>query len=102
MDLLDDDRVLDLRPRAKRTDAAAVIDEERRRAPALPEANAALRSWQGPTPQEPPRQAIDGACAICATRPARVACPACGLGVCSTDLWSMLGLCKRCAAERSA
>lgn len=102
MDLLDDDRVLDLRPRARRTDAAAVIDEERRRAPPLPAANAALRGWEGPVPEPTARESPAGPCAICATRAARTACPACGLGVCATDLWSMLGLCKRCAAERSA
>jgi hypothetical protein len=102
LDLLDDDRLLDLRPRARRTDAAAVIGEERARAAPTPEANAALREWAGPAPaaQAPPEP--QGPCAVCSAKPARLRCPACGLGVCSADVWTMLGLCRPCAAERIA
>lgn len=102
MDLLDDDRLLDLRPRARRTDAAAVIDEERARAVPTPEANAALRDWAGPAHSQAAPAGAQGQCTVCEARPARTLCPVCGLGVCSSDVRTMLGLCRRCATERAA
>jgi hypothetical protein len=101
MDLLDDDRLLDLRPRARRTDAAAVIAEERARAAPLPEANEDLRSWSPPdeAPPSPARDAARGPCSVCQARAAATMCPGCGQGVCTADRWSLLGLCKRCTAE---
>lgn len=80
MDLLADDFLLDLRPRARRPAAA-------------------------PTPVQAPVPAVkpvEGPCALCGTRPARTACASCGRGVCSIDLWSMLGLCKSCVAPEGA
>jgi hypothetical protein len=104
MDLLDDDRLLDLRPRARRTDAAAVIGEERSRAEPVPEANEALRQWPGAPVEPTPAKPTDptALCAVCGAKPARATCPACQQGVCVADLWSMLGLCKRCAAKARA
>ena len=111
LDLLGDDRLLDLRPRARRTDAAAVIDEERRRAPPPPAANQALREWAAPT-QTSGTAASGGAgtgagtalamCAVCGTRPARSTCRNCGRGACTTDTWAMLGLCKSCVNASGA
>jgi hypothetical protein len=99
MDLLDDDRLLDLRPRARRTDAAAVIAEERSRAAPLPEANADLMAWSRPEGTPAPAAApVRGACSVCQARPATSDCAGCGQGVCAGDRWSLLGLCKRCAA----
>lgn len=97
MDLLDDDRLLDLRPRARRTDPAAVLQEERSRAVRLPEANAALRDWTRPA--EPQQSSVTESCAVCGTRPSRGTCPACGLGVCTADVQPLLGLCRTCAAR---
>lgn len=97
--LLDDDRLLDLRPRAKRTDAAAVIGEERARQAPTPAANQALREWAptlAPVPEAP--AVAGGLCAVCNARPTRALCRACGRGACAGDLWSMLGVCKSCVA----
>lgn len=44
-----------------------------------------------------PRAAPEGPCAVCAARPARLACAGCGRGVCAADHWSLLGLCRPCA-----
>ncbi|MEA3166821.1 MAG: hypothetical protein QOJ26_1695, partial [Thermoplasmata archaeon] len=46
MDLLDDDSVIDLRPRGKKTDPAAFIEQQRRRASPVPAENAPLRDWE--------------------------------------------------------
>ena len=95
MDLLDDDSVLDLRPRGRKTDPADFIEQQRRRAPAVPAQNAPLRDWGEGTPA-PPTPAVDlGACARCG-KPARSRCAQCGQAVCAADAWSMLGLCKAC------
>ena len=102
VDLLGDDRLLDLRPRARRTDAAAVIDEERRRTAPPPAANQALREWADTAAA--PATSTGGAanlglCALCGTKPARSACRNCGRSACTADLWSMLGLCKSCVKD---
>lgn len=104
MDLLDDDTLLDLRPRGRRTDPAAFIERERRRT-TLPPENPALRDWQETAPLAPadPRAPREGTevCALCGTRQARSTCAHCGRAVCTTDLWTMLGLCRQCAAAGS-
>jgi hypothetical protein len=100
--LLDDDRVLDLRPRARRTDPGAVAAEERARRPPLPAANAALREWSeaGPDGRVPApvgqAPAASDRCSVCGTRAAKVLCRNCGQGACTMDTWSLLGMCKRC------
>lgn len=114
--LLDDDRLIDLRRRARATDPAAVLAEEGRRT-AMPAANAALRAWPTPTAAAPPeggsathaqpgrpdqdRAAAGGPalCGLCGTRPARGTCAMCGRGACAADLWVMLRLCRGCASE---
>lgn len=112
-DLLDDDALLDLRQRAKRTDPAAVLDEERRRTP-LPASNPALRAWQGNAPPAAPgapraatpdgddanaANANDLLCQLCRTRPQRGQCAMCGRRACAADLWVMLRLCRDCASD---
>lgn len=103
VDLLGDDRVLDLRPRARRTDAAAVAAEERARRPPLPAANAALRDWSQSTSAAPaeaaPPTTAGGMCSLCGTRAAKTVCRNCGLGACAIDTWTLLGLCKRCVDD---
>ena len=102
MDLLDDDEVIDLRPRGKKTDPAAFIEQQRRRAPQVPSENGALRDW-GERPQPPAATPSElGLCARCGTRQARGRCAQCGQAVCATDAWSMLGLCKACVAANTA
>ena len=97
MDLLDDD-VIDLRPRGRKTDPAAFVEQQRRRAPQVPSENAPLREW-GDRPVQAPGTVGDlGACVRCGTRQARGRCAQCGEAVCSADAWSMLGLCKACVA----
>ncbi|HJQ92891.1 MAG TPA: hypothetical protein VJ874_01245, partial [Candidatus Thermoplasmatota archaeon] len=101
MDLLDDDEVIDLRPRGKKTDPAAFIEQQRRRAPQVPSENLPLREW-GERPEQPPAASGGlGLCERCGTRPAKVRCAQCGEGVCTPDAWSMLGLCKQCVAANS-
>lgn len=103
MDILDDDSVIDLRPRGKKTDPAAFIEQQRRRATPVPEENAALRDWgERPEPSAPATGTELGPCAACATRPARSRCAQCGKAVCAADAWSMLGLCKACVAANVA
>lgn len=101
VDLLDDDALLDLRRRGRSTDPAAVIAEERRRGPALPQANESLTSWQATAkaaPTTPARPSGPALCPICTTRPGRQTCNACRRVVCPADVWTMLGLCKSCAS----
>lgn len=71
-DLLDDDGLIDLRPRPVSTT---------------------------PSPGPPPRSVAvaQGPCAVCGARPARALCAACGRGACGADLWALLGVCKDCA-----
>ncbi|MHB1261289.1 MAG: hypothetical protein ACYC2H_06190 [Thermoplasmatota archaeon] len=103
MDLLDDDSVIDLRPRGKKTDPAAFIEQQRRRATPVPEENAALRGWeQRPEPPAPTQGGELGLCSTCGTRQARSRCAQCGKAVCAADAWSMLGLCKACVAANVA
>lgn len=91
MDLLDDDSLLDLRRRARPTDAAAVLAEERR-----------LRQSKAPAPLPPPAAPppADGTrCALCNARPPRDTCVQCGRPACAADLWIMLRLCRTCASD---
>lgn len=85
-DLLDDDGLLDLRPR--RSGARTNPD---------------LEAWakQHAAPAAPPTAPTEeGACHVC-QRPARRRCGACGRPACTADLWVMFGLCAACAkAER--
>jgi hypothetical protein len=102
MDLLDDDEVIDLRPRGRKTDPAAFIEQQRRRAPKVPSENEALRGW-GERPEAPPAPVGElGPCTRCGTRQARSRCAQCGQAVCATDAWSMLGLCRACVAANAA
>lgn len=101
MDLLDDDEVIDLRPRGRKTDPAAFIEQQRRRAPQVPSENAALRDWgDRPEPARAPAGDL-GLCTRCGTRQARARCAQCGQAVCSTDAWALLGLCKPCVAANA-
>jgi hypothetical protein len=101
MDLLDDDEVIDLRPRGRKTDPAAFIEQQRRRAPQVPSENEALREW-GERPEPAPTTNGElGLCARCGTRQARSRCAQCGQAVCASDAWSMLGLCKVCVAANA-
>jgi hypothetical protein len=98
MDLLDDE-VIDLRPRGRRTDPAAFIEQQRRRAPQVPSENLPLRDW-AERPQQPPAPVAElGQCVRCGVRQARARCAQCNEAVCTTDAWSMLGLCRRCVAS---
>jgi hypothetical protein len=101
MDLLDDDSVIDLRPRGRRTDPAAFVEQHRGRRVAIPAENAPLREWS--RPESPPAPAAQdlGACVRCG-KPARSRCAQCQLAVCGADAWSMLGLCRACVSARMA
>lgn len=100
MDLLDDESLIDLRRRAKSTDPAAVLDEERQRR-SSPASSGTQPHTTGPlsgaasAPASP-----DGLCALCHTRPSRGTCALCGRAACAADLWIMLRLCRSCANER--
>ena len=99
MDLLDDDEVIDLRPRGRKTDPAAFIEQQRRRAPQLPSENQPLRDWgERPGPTTSPAGDL-GQCVRCGVRQARARCAQCNEAVCTTDAWAMLGLCRRCLAS---
>lgn len=107
-DLLDDDGLLDLRRRAKATDPAAVIAEERgtRSAPkAEPVPDALLRlvadAGRAPaTPAEAGPAVATGMCPICKVRRGRQQCNSCHRTVCPADIWTMFGLCKTCATAQ--
>lgn len=96
-DLLDDDGLIDLRPRGRRTDPAAFVADERRRRIAIPEQNEALRGWDAPPTHLPTAPTVN-LCATCG-KAAKATCAQCGLGMCRADSWTMLGLCKRCVAD---
>ena len=105
-DLLDDESLLDLRRRAKPTDPAAVLAEERarRKAVARPPTRAteSTESWENGTgsPDSVDSVARSGAmCGVCKTRPARDRCTSCGQPACAADLWVMLRLCRSCASD---
>lgn len=100
VDLLDDDSVLDLRPRGRRTDPAAFVEQQRRRATAVPAENAPLRDWEPRPGPQPVEAAALGPCARCG-RPARRRCAQCGQAACAADSWALLGLCKACVAAES-
>ena len=102
MDLLDDESLIDLRRRAKATDPAAVLEEERRRREAVPSRGTTPGSVPGAplSGAAPAAASPDGLCALCLTRPARGTCAMCGRAACSADLWVMLRLCRSCANER--
>ena len=93
-DLLDDEGLLDLRTRAKATDPAAVLAEERRRRDAL-----ATRSNDLSAPLRADPAGPAGLCGVCLTRAARDRCTSCGQPACAADLWIMLRLCRRCASD---
>lgn len=110
--LLDDEDLLDLRGRAKATDPAAVLAEERRRRAATPaprRAEPPVGSGPSPTEAQAAASAVGApgaasgvsACAICGTRKARGTCTMCGRPACAADLWVMLRLCRACADERA-
>ena len=95
-DLLDDEGLLDLRRRAKATDPAAVLAEERRRREAF-----SPRPGDGPAPaalHTDPTTA-SGLCGVCGSRAARDRCTSCGRPACAADLWIMLRLCRACASD---
>lgn len=92
VDLLGDDDLLNLGKRAKRTDPAAVVREERQRK-AMPAANEALESFQPEAPD-----AADN-CQVCKANPPRITCHNCSKQVCKSCSWTMLGLCQACATE---
>lgn len=103
MDLLDDDTLLDLRRRARRTDPAAVTAEEQSERSEAPDSNADLQAWMAdagidavdggrdPTPE--------GACHVCKANAAKYTCAHCHRGACAAHQWIMFGLCHRCATE---
>ena len=97
MDLLDDDHLLDIRRRAKRTDPGAVVDELNRHVEDVPERNSALSDWAanlgapGPEPEA-------GKCHVCG-RNGHQNCNQCGRLACSADYWVMYGLCRACAKD---
>lgn len=93
MDLLDDESLLDLRRRARPTDAAAVLEEERR----LRQTRRAAASGFLP-PAAPP--ADPTVCALCKVGKPRDACLQCGRPACAADLWIMLRLCRDCATDQ--
>lgn len=103
VDLLDDDSLLDLRRRARRTDPAAVTAEERSERGEAPGTNPALADWMrsagidavGPHESDAP----DGDCHVCRRRAAKYTCAHCGKGACAAHQWVMFGLCHRCATE---
>ncbi|MGB0653272.1 MAG: hypothetical protein ACPGQL_08735 [Thermoplasmatota archaeon] len=106
MDLLDDDGLMDLRPRASRTDPAAVLAEERERGRRdLGASNVDLEAFareQGLVREESGSAgaATDGPlCHICKSRRGKTRCGNCGQYACSADAWVMLGLCRVCAKE---
>lgn len=101
MDLLDDDSVIDLRPRGRKTDPAAFIEQQRGRGVPVPAENAPLRGWARPAAEpSAPAQEL-GACVRCG-KAARSRCAQCQQAVCAADAWSMLGLCRACVAARIA
>jgi hypothetical protein len=70
-----------------------LVNVERHDAPRdLSLAEAALSN---PSPEPPP----NGPCERCRQNPAQYRCIHCRQGVCRTDFWTMLGLCKTCATE---
>lgn len=93
MDLLDDETLIDLRRRAKATDPAAVLAEERQRRHAANPQPMAVP--EAPTPEP----VAAGICALCKTRPSRGHCVQCGRAACAADLWVMLRLCRTCASD---
>lgn len=95
MDILDDDGLLELGPRARRTDPAAVTREEREKHRLLPKANPSLAEW-GPT-SEP--AADDAATCHADERDAKYHCKQCGRGACAQHFWVMFGLCRECATQ---
>lgn len=102
MDLLDDEDLLNLRQRAKRTDPAAVIAEERGAPRQAPASNRDLEAWSEhqtkPRELKEPTSVAEGMCPICTTRPGRRTCNGCKRMICPGDLWTMLGLCTQCAS----
>ena len=95
-DLLDDEALLDLRRRAKATDPAAVLAEERQRRQALASKGSNdLRLPAAPGPVSGPTST----CALCGTRAAKGTCTSCGRPACAADLWVMLRLCRACASD---
>ncbi len=98
-DLLDDEALLDLRRRAKATDPAAVLAEERqRRAAFAARSNGLAVPAPASSPSASPASA-PGLCAVCGTRPAKDKCTSCGRPACAADLWIMLRLCRACASD---
>ncbi len=95
MDLLDDDSLLDIRHRAKKTDPGAVIAELRGQSD-RPERNAALTDWASNLGRK--EASPDGGCHLCSA-PGRYACNQCQQPACAADYWLMFGLCRRCAKD---
>jgi hypothetical protein len=101
MDLLDDDSVIDLRPRGRKTDPAAFIQQQRGRGVAVPAENAPLRDWERPAAAPATLPQALGPCVRCG-KTARSRCAQCAEAVCAADAWAMLGLCRACVAARMA
>lgn len=96
MDLLDDDGLLDIRRRGRRTDPATAVDELRPRDD-TPERNSALTDWAANLGRPGERPSEDG-CHLCGN-PGRNTCNQCGAKACAADYWVMYGLCRRCAKD---
>lgn len=91
VDLLGDDDLLNLGKRAKSTDPAAVVQEERARK-SMPTNNVDLQEFQA-KPKE------SSTCGVCNKNAPKRTCHNCGKRVCNHCSWTMLGLCQVCARE---
>ena len=108
VDLLADDALLDLRPRAKPTDPLAVVAEEASLRAAAPRLPAVQEADPAPAPgavlpaapaaTHPGHPGPAAACHACA-KAAAGACASCGRAVCAQHRWTMLALCVGCASE---
>lgn len=96
MDLLDDDGLLDLGQRARRTDPRAAVDELRPR-DNFPERNSALSDWAANLGTNG-SDSNEATCHLCA-RAGPHSCNQCGRAACTADYWVMYGLCRACAKD---
>lgn len=104
MDLLDDDELMDVGPRAKRSDPNAVTKELRSKRKDLGAENSALGKWAeglGGDKVDSFRDVAERAedeCHLC-TAVGRKTCEQCGKKACASHFWVMFGLCRSCATE---
>lgn len=97
MDLLDDDGLLDIGRRARRTDPQAAVEELRPR-DTVPERNSALSDWAAGLGTDGNAGNSSTECHLC-NRPGPHACNQCGRAACTADFWVMYGLCRACAKD---